>query len=362
MSNSTLTLYVVGPGVGESVVVKMPDGRVVVVDSCERDDVNLPAVLLADLGVAQIDLLVVTHPDLDHIKGITELVERFSPKRVWRYPFGLLREILQQLGEVQTPAGKLRYAEALRSSDTLDDLLRTEGTVERVHPGRQWHPPGSDYSICALAPTQYDIARAMSRVQGLVVRKRGRLVLSDTARAWFSGERALGDLPNMVSLGLVIEWNGLKVLLAGDVENGDGTTHSGWQGVLAGLDQPDEGRSHLVNDVDVVKIAHHGSTGALYDAAWNRHATSKKTVGLATTYSPTPLPDDPVLRSLRRWVGRLGIATDAGDSFDRALAAGWVVADAGAAATLPLGPCVKVELRSDGTMSFEHGDEAGWFQ
>ncbi|HSK03926.1 MAG TPA: hypothetical protein VK932_21885 [Kofleriaceae bacterium] len=40
----------------------MPDDRVVVVDSCERAGVNLPAQLLGKLGITQIDLLVLTHP------------------------------------------------------------------------------------------------------------------------------------------------------------------------------------------------------------------------------------------------------------------------------------------------------------
>lgn len=61
-STGTLTVYLLGPGVGESLVLVMPDDRVVVVDSCERAGVNLPAQLLGKLGITQIDLLVLTHP------------------------------------------------------------------------------------------------------------------------------------------------------------------------------------------------------------------------------------------------------------------------------------------------------------
>ena len=43
MSGDRLTLYLLGPGVGESVVAIMPDGRVIVVDSCVDGGVNLPA-------------------------------------------------------------------------------------------------------------------------------------------------------------------------------------------------------------------------------------------------------------------------------------------------------------------------------
>lgn len=358
---STLTLYLLGPGIGESIVAIMPDRRVIVVDSCECDGDNLPATLLTHLGIAQVDLLVVTHPDLDHITGITELVTRFSPSRVWRYPFGLLRDMLQMMTRLETPTGKQRYAEALAANDALDILLTKAGTVVRVHAGQTWAPTDAGYVTHVLAPTPYDVERAAHQIRGLLEKRRGKLVLAEHARGWFAGG-PLGDLPNMVSLGLVIEWQQRKVLLAGDVGIGTGHAHSGWRGILAALDQPDERRGHLVDNVDVVKIAHHGSSGALVEDAWTRHAASDKTIGVVATFSPTPLPDNAALRSFRRWVSRLGIATDAGDAFDRALAAGWVTADPGAAATLPMGPCLKIELDASGASAFERGGEAGWFK
>jgi beta-lactamase superfamily II metal-dependent hydrolase len=100
-----LSLYLLGPGVGESIVLVMPDDRVVVVDSCERAGTNIPARLLTELQIKQIDLLIVTHPDLDHVKGLTELLA-FSPARVWRYPFALLREILATLVDARLRASE----------------------------------------------------------------------------------------------------------------------------------------------------------------------------------------------------------------------------------------------------------------
>ena len=356
-----LTLYLLGPGVGESAVVVMPDARVIVVDSCTRGDVNLPAQVLTRLGVTAIDLLVVTHPDLDHVKGLAALVDRFPPRRVWRYPFALLRDILQKVGRLRTVAGRLRYQEALAAAVALDRVLDSTGTVERVHYGIPWAPSPS-YTVHALAPTNYDEKRATDLVNGLIERRDGRSTLTARGRQWLDGERPLGDLPNMVSIGVVIEWGARRVILGGDIENGDGHPQSGWRGVLALLDQPDDHRRHLVDNVDLVKVAHHGSLGAFFEGAWRRHATAGKTVGVLTTYAPTPLPRESTLRSLRPWVRRLGITTDAGGSFDRAHAAGWAVADADAPATLGDEPCLKAEIAADGTVTFDRGTEAGWFQ
>jgi len=85
-SAKSLVVYVLGAGVGESVVVAFPDGHHLVMDAACIGSDNLPAMLLKHLGVSKIDLLVLSHPDLDHIRGMAELVDDFSPSVLWRYP------------------------------------------------------------------------------------------------------------------------------------------------------------------------------------------------------------------------------------------------------------------------------------
>jgi beta-lactamase superfamily II metal-dependent hydrolase len=160
ISYGSLTVYLLGPGVGESMVLIMPDARVVVVDTCERANVNLLARLLSDLGIKRIDLLIVTHPDLDHVKGLTELLELFDPVRVWRYPFALLREMLAMLANAVEAPHYTRHAEAVRGGVALDEHLSLSGVVDEVTYGRIWAPPGATYTVHALAPTPYDTKRA----------------------------------------------------------------------------------------------------------------------------------------------------------------------------------------------------------
>lgn len=71
-----VTVYFLGPGFGESQVVVLPDDRVLVVDGCSREGVNHPEAVLRALGRTRIDLLVLTHPDLDHLKGWRTTVRR----------------------------------------------------------------------------------------------------------------------------------------------------------------------------------------------------------------------------------------------------------------------------------------------
>jgi beta-lactamase superfamily II metal-dependent hydrolase len=360
-TSGALTIYLLGPGIGESIVLLMPDERVVVVDSCERAGTNLPVQLLRALNIEQIDLLIVTHPDLDHVKGLTELLA-FNPVRVWRYPFGLLRELLAVLTNADASSNYRRHAEALRGNVALDDLLAENGNVHEVTYGRSWPPREASYTVHALAPTSYDTHRARERARGLVERRHGRWTLSPQAKGWLDDDRPLGDLPNMVSLGVAIEWGDRRLVLAGDIENGDGGPYSGWAGVLDQLDRSDDLRGYLVDDVDLIKIAHHGSRRAFSKTVWERHAKSRKTIGVVTTNSPRKLPELDTLQALRAHCHRLGIAADAGESFDRAMTAGWSVADTKESAPSSTSPCLRVVLTADGRQRFQRGHAAGWFE
>jgi beta-lactamase superfamily II metal-dependent hydrolase len=360
-ASEALTIYLLGPGVGESMVLIMPDERVVVVDACGWAGTNLSVQLLRELEIEQIDLLIVTHPDLDHVKGLTELLA-FNPARVWRYPFGLLRELLAVLTNAEASSNYHRHTEALRGSVALDDLLREKGNVHEVTYGRSWPSRAAGYTVHALAPTSYDTHRAREQVRGLVERRHGRWTLSPQAKAWLDDDKPLGDLPNMVSLGIAIEWGDRRLILAGDIENGDGGPYSGWTGVLDQLDRSDDQRGYLVEDVDLIKIAHHGSKRAFSKNVWERHARSRKAIGVVTTYSPKKLPELDTLQALRAHCHRLGIAADAGEAFDRAMVAGWSVADTKEPAPSSTSPCLRVVLTADGRHYFQRGHAAGWFE
>jgi hypothetical protein len=250
----------------------------------------------------------------------------------------------------------------VRGYVALDDHLTQTGCVEEVTYGRTWAPPGAPYNVHALAPTAYDTNRARNRVRGLIEQRRGRWLLSDQVKAWLGSGAPLGDLPNMVSLGLAIEWGPRRVVLAGDIENGDGGPYSGWAGVLEHLDRPDDQRGRLVDDVDLIKVAHHGSTGAFSAVAWERHARSAKTIGIMTTYSPGKLPDGVTLGALRSHCRRLGIAADSGSAFERAMEAGWAVADAMEPSPASAAPCLQVVIGVDGVQTFRRGQASGWFE
>jgi beta-lactamase superfamily II metal-dependent hydrolase len=76
---SPLSLFVFGPGFGESLLLRSPEGRWVAIDSTTRQHegskVNPTLMALDHYGV-DIDVLLLTHPHEDHVKGLRDLIER----------------------------------------------------------------------------------------------------------------------------------------------------------------------------------------------------------------------------------------------------------------------------------------------
>ena len=75
-------------GQGDSVVVELPDGQVVLIDggaTYERFDMGrgVVAPFLWNRGIHVIDQVIGTHPQLDHVGGLAWVVRHFIVKRYW---------------------------------------------------------------------------------------------------------------------------------------------------------------------------------------------------------------------------------------------------------------------------------------
>ena len=352
-----LNVYLLGPGVGESQVVVFPDAKCMVVDGCAFGGVNLPEALLDHLGISMLDALVLTHPDLDHLRGMAAIVRRFQPRRIFRYPANAyVRELIAGLRE-RSPT-HVRYAALADAMKAFDDYADEAGVhaVTTCAMTRPWAPAAAPYKVHFLAPTPFD----QDRIQGL-----WRNLIDAGPTGWrlsrrfdriMRNEARLGDSPNAMSLGVVIEWGTRRVLLSGDIENGKRSGNSGWKGVLRILDDPDDPRGHLVDDVDLVKVAHHGSKGAFFAPAWARHAKSKKTAAMIAPFSMSRLPADATLVNMRSHCAHLGLTSNSGSVVGRAVASGWKKRASPARQTTA--PCIAAVLDESGGLALFNGRDA----
>lgn len=273
-----LTLYLLGPGFGESLSVALPDGRWMVVDSCLYEGCCLTAELLKSLGVRTLHLLVLTHPDLDHLGGVDELVGGFDVLRLWRYPgSGTLGDLLSRLLE-QAPHADRRQRQLRRALEAVRTLEERNRAHEIGVTTGSWPPDKAAYQVTPIAPPPHDLhAYRKGLERALVEWKQGRPELAEGLKRFLLGT-ARGGLraglrSNALSVALSIGWKSHRLLLGGDVEYSS-NPQSGWSGVLEILREDD--REHLVRDCSIVKAAHHGSDGAFCEEVWQLHAQQER--------------------------------------------------------------------------------------
>ncbi len=252
----------------------MPDGRCVVVDSCIENGQNVVVGLLTHLRRREIDLLVVTHADLDHADGLADIISAFNVRRAWRYPgAGTLVDLLPRLIALNPRDLRLRRLGA--SLDALD-LLQTRNRVHDVGmETRAWPPGTSDFSVNAIAPTPKDVGAFRRALQGELVElgHTGRPQLGRNLRDYLLGKRRrLAPGSNPLSVALSVEWRRTRLILGGDVEHPT-DPERGWSGLLAILRE--DGRTSLVENASLVKAPHHGSNNAYCDTAWLQHAQAR---------------------------------------------------------------------------------------
>src|SRR5262249_19521810 len=145
-------------GFGECQIVVMPDGRCVVVDTCVQNGDNVVIRALDHFGITQVDLLAVTHGDLDHVSGLADVVANLNVKLVWRYPgAGTLVDILPRL--LRMFHGETRLAELSSALDALDALQEKNRVFDAGIETRVWPGDTLGYEVAAIAPTPKDVGR-----------------------------------------------------------------------------------------------------------------------------------------------------------------------------------------------------------
>lgn len=320
-----IVVYTLGPGYGECQLVLTPTGQVVMVDACTKEQRNHGIELLKTLNYSRVDLFVVTHPDTDHVRGARDILVDLKPDKVWTYP------IAASLRSLLAPAFRRAGSASPKKLKDLDDFLTELRPIEledRVwsmasNSADAWRDVTGECLVRPLAPTQYDVSKARAEIERLVQGDASGVTLANELLDYFAGKRnAAGDRPNRLSVALSIEWNSRRVVLAGDVECHDTHERSGWRGVLKSLS--DRGELHRVREVDLVKVAHHGSDGAFHEEAWHEHCrNNKETTAFIAPFSSSGLPDEETIGKLRVHASRLAVTSPLQSTLTRTATHNW---------------------------------------
>ncbi len=202
-TQDSLEIVFASVGQGDSTLVRLPGGRVLLVDGGPPGRGNLVlSPLLRRMQIGRVDTMLATHVQSDHWGGFDDLVERVEAGRfVW-------------------PGGRCESSSFGRFLERLD---RAGVPVVAMHGKGRFSVEGRE---------------------GAGREGAGRLRLRILNPPDGSGECASNDR----SLVLLLAWGGRRVLLTGDIES------KAESRVLQGLQR---GRR-----LDVVKVPHHGSSSS----------------------------------------------------------------------------------------------------
>src|SRR3989442_97927 len=85
--NDDLRCLFLDAGQGNCAVARTPDGRTIVID-CNIEGANDNVVrILKQAGIVDIDVLIATHPDWDHVSGLASLAKHFRVSELWKVTF-----------------------------------------------------------------------------------------------------------------------------------------------------------------------------------------------------------------------------------------------------------------------------------
>lgn len=209
---------------------------------------------------ARPDLIVLTHPHLDHARGIAELVDEFSRSpHTAGTPWPTLGVIIPPTpglpGSTQNPQEFNQRAVTLAAINTIHDRWqRVPSTRWELRPGDQ--RPLGQATLTVVSPE--DDARHAA------------------IEAW--REKKAYDL-NRASSALVLDWGNQRVVLGSDLVEVPG---KGWSKALR--------RSTTLALHGVLKVPHHGSKGAQDKGLLKRQKQHAPPAWMVTPFAPSGLP------------------------------------------------------------------------
>ncbi len=274
-----LYLFASGPGIGEGVAVRLPEGGWILIDGCKAvhpaEDTLYPLVALWRRFGGPCELAVLTHPHDDHADGFPDLLQECAPSRV---------------GIAGTMNGKhhlLKQAEAwdesARARSTSTGMLgrRARGALKAID---QYVHGSPSRLVCLYDGANLDVA-GPAAVRVCAPHTSGfRRFFERTT--WL---QRLKKYANDLSVVFEVTFGTTRIVLTGDLprrhtNGGQLPAHLGWDVVM-------ERHPQLANHT-ALKIPDHASTHATHSALMPAGANRPWIVTPFSNSSLPPLGDD----------------------------------------------------------------------
>ncbi|WP_027360138.1 MBL fold metallo-hydrolase [Desulforegula conservatrix] len=247
-----IELLVFGPGYGESVLMHV-DKSWLIVDSCIEPDSKKPAAInyleRAGIPLASVKYIIITHWHDDHIRGISETVERCKNAKI------IISQAIysDEFVKIMDCYSKAYKSPLKNGPDEITAVFRQIIKNKREYDFVSADKAillSTDFSIYALSPSSEEYFRSMQtfgKLSTQLVKEIKRIPSPKT---------------NEASVALLIKTKKHYVLLGADLEYSENNNKVGWEAAS---------KCQCISQAQkafIYKIAHHGSVNGDYDVIW----------------------------------------------------------------------------------------------
>ncbi len=301
IDHGKLEVHVIGADEGESIVLGLPNDEWGVVDCCAGDlsDENTNPTLryLRNRGIGRLAFVCMTHPHVDHYRGISQLLTAFNPECFW-FPSAMTGSELELI--LRHELFDAKKSGSLGKTENARELLKIFGLVkdQKIRSGKPKIPKRAGTGT-SLYPTRAD-ENAILRISALAPSTRQAIRYESKLKNCFDADHRLKSSlelsdHNWISMALLVTFGETRVVLAGDVEE------NGWNDVLEEI----EGASLSCH---AVKISHHGSKTGYCDNLWSKFARERLPISILTPFKRHRLPRQEAIQHIRPFVDRISCA------------------------------------------------------
>jgi hypothetical protein len=269
--NNEIELSVFGRGFGECLVASCGLNEFVIVDSFINNETGNPIALdyMNAIGLSSVAIkqVVLTHWHQDHITGIAEVLRNASPNaKLVVSPIIQKEKFLKYM----TIGINEKVESTAEFGKVIDFMKNNKGRIIVPGPNRLVFPyKESGVEIYALSPNDSDLIEYIDAI----------MMPDEQRKTSYSFPES-----NSLSIVMLIKFGSDGILLGGDLEN-TRNSNSGWKGLVSNY-------YHTDNKPSLIKIPHHGSSGAHNDDLWNSILNDKPLSVLTVFNKSVKLPKD----------------------------------------------------------------------
>jgi beta-lactamase superfamily II metal-dependent hydrolase len=290
-----LTTYLFNVGQGDNILLKLPNGEFGIIDCFYDSDLDVPEppalTYLKEVRRRRdpsipltISFICLSHPDGDHVKGVSELLSWIEKndnvilRDLWLWPGTILADLIKcyrEFGDAEvkndTTSRASEVSRELRSIFKFRDRRRNPVNIEWLHDIRKLaEDVGGNVKAVAVAPLGKHVNKFDKQARRAFVQ-----FAMDQLKHTTNRHKHVKIEQNLLSSILMLIYGRHRLLFGGDAGK------EVWKDCINHYDARDHKKDHGELEGDFVKASHHGSKNSSEEDVWSKILMSGAKVGIS---------------------------------------------------------------------------------